>query len=377
VPRLVEVSHKEHQGTWIEIRLDRLKANLKTLRNCQLPGTEVMAVIKANAYGHGALQIARCLEEDAAYFGVSSLREALELRERSVKTPLLVFSRLLGDEIPAALTEEITLSVSSFEEAAEISELSESSGRRTKIHIKVDTGMGRFGIPYGRALKTVEKISGLSGVIPEGIFTHFPTAEKEDGFRDRQVQDFGLLLAELDKKNIRFRYRHGSNSAATVCLKTPIFNMVRPGLMLYGLYPDPSLRDHAPVSPVLSLKSRVILIKRLRAGDTVGYGRDYTASKSTTLGILPIGYSHGYPFRASHKAHVLYRGIKIPLAGRVSMDYITADFGDLPVRVGDEITLIGESGQTSVAAEELADWAGTIPYEVVTGFVPNLSRFYR
>jgi len=336
-----------------------------------------MAVIKANAYGHGMLEVARQVSAQVRFFAVSSLREALELKEHGLKNPVLILARLLGDELPLAVSEGFTLSVSSLEEAEEISAAAMALGKVTAVHVKIDTGMGRFGIRAENALKHIEKMNSLACLNMEGLFTHFPAAERTDAFFENQVRAFMGIQSALEEKGIVFRFRHSANSAATLQIRSPLFNIIRPGLMLYGIYPDPSLRNLMAVHPVLSLKSRIIFLKHLRAGETAGYGRHFIAPQATTLAIVAMGYSHGYPFRAAAQAHVLYRGAPVPLAGRISMDYMTLNLGNRPARIGDEVTLIGEDHEERITAEQLADWAGTIPYEIVTGLAPSLPRFYR
>ncbi len=377
MPALVESIPKSQHGTWVEIRLDRLHANLRALKEHVSSSTQVMAVVKANAYGHGLLDIARSLSGEVSYLGVASLREALFLKEHRIETPVFIFGRLLPQEIPAAILDGITLSVSSFEEALDISEVSSSFARKTPVHVKVDTGMGRLGIPLKSALTAIEPMAALQGIHLEGIYTHFPTAEKDDGFREKQTADFNALIQKLGQKGIPFQFRHTSNSAGILKADNSLFNLIRPGLMLYGIYPDASLIDQALVAPVLSLKSRIILVKRLATGESAGYGRDFVARKPTTIAIIPVGYSHGYPFSASNKAEILYQGKRFSIAGRVSMDYLTVDLGDAPAHVGDEVTLIGEDQGEIIRAEDVARWASTIPYEIVTRLVGSLPRFYR
>lgn len=363
-------------GAWAEIRLDRVVQNLQTLRSFQSSQTRVMAIVKANAYGHGLLETAKALAPHVHYLGVSSPREVHVLKEHKVSAPVFLLGRLFPEDLPSVLMDGVTLSVSSYEEAAAISEASLARGRRTLIHVKIDTGMGRLGIPFGLSVKTIEKIALLEGIVMEGIYTHFPTSELDDGFTEGQVRDFTLVLQALEKKGITFALRHAANSAGTVKIRTPIFNMIRPGLMLYGLYPDESLRGIAEVLPALSLKSRILNVKRLQNGQSVGYGRTFTAEKPCTVGIAACGYSHGYPFAAAKNARVLFQGQRLPLAGRVSMDYLAVNFGDLRPQPGDEITLIGEDAGQSVGASELAAWSGTIPYEIVTGLSAFLPRVY-
>jgi alanine racemase len=370
---LIQSTSRIQHSAWIELRADSLLKNLQTLQD-RSGQTDVLAVIKANAYGHGLREIASALAGKVTYFGVATLREALELKEHHPKTPVFLFGHLLSQELPAALLGGITLSVSSLEKAREISDLSESFGRKTSVHVKIDTGMGRMGIPAREASVCIEEMKQLKGLMLDGIYMHFPTAEKEDSFRETQVRKFGILLQTLEEKNIVFRFRHATNSAATLTLKAPFFNMIRPGLSLYGIYPDPGLRDAARLEPVLSLKSRIVLVKKLRAGESVGYGREFMAKEDTTIAILPFGYSHGYPYAAWKKASVLFKGKRCPLAGKVSMDYIAVDLGNAEAKEGDAVTLIGEDQSERITAEDIAGWAETIPYEVVTRLNVHLPR---
>ena len=370
---LTQATSKIQHSAWIELRADGLLKNLRTLQ--QHSGqTDVLAVIKANAYGHGLKETASALAGKVTYFGVATLREALELKEHHSQTPVFLFGHLFSHEIPAALLGGITLSVSSLEKAREISDLSEGLGRKTPVHVKVDTGMGRMGIPAREAAVSIEEMAKLRGIMLDGIYTHFPAAEKNDAFREKQVLKFGILLQILEEKNIVFRFRHATNSAATLTLKTPLLNMIRPGLTLYGIYPHAGLKDVVYFEPVLSLKSRIILVKKVRAGESVGYGREFMAPRNTTIAVLPFGYSHGYPYAAWKSASALLKGKRYPLAGKVSMDYIAIDLGETEAKEGDTVTLIGEDQDERITAEDIAGWAGTIPYEIVTRLNPHIPR---
>lgn len=384
MPPLAETLSKSGRGgqsSWIEIDLGRLLSNLRLIKQivAERGGAQnVMAVVKANAYGHGLIDTARALEKEVSYLGVSSLYEILELKEHGIKAPLFLFGRLFGQELVTAVKSGITMSVSSFDEAAEISEISESLITQTPVHIKVDTGMGRLGIPQKTAVSEIRKIAELPGLSLEGIYTHFPAAERADGFAEKQLQHFIEIINELESKNIRFRFKHASNSAGNLRIETPAFrqlNLMRPGLILYGISPDTSLRT-AGFKPVLSLKTRIILVKKIEGGDSVGYGRAFVSPRAATIATLPVGYSHGYPWHLSGKAFVLYKGKRCPIAGRVSMDYICADLGEMNAQAGDEVTLLGEDGGESITAEEMAKWAGTIPYEIVTRLSHRLPRIY-
>ena len=375
-PPVAESGLQTPYAAWIEIRLGHLARNLQAIRSVCPPQTEIMAVVKANAYGHGLLETARALDGRVRYLGVSSLRELLELKEHRIETPVFVFGRLTGPEIRAALMEGVTLSVSSYEEAVDIASVSNGLGRKTPVHVKVDTGMGRFGIPFRDAVKTIERIAGVPGLEPEGIYTHFPTAEVDDGFAEKQLNDFALLIGALARKNIHFRYRHAANSAGILKRPNPLMNMVRPGLLLYGIYPDAPLKPLIQTLPVLALKSRIMMLKTLTAGATAGYGREFSAKKNTRIAVLAVGYSHGYPFSAWRDAEVLLHGKRYKLAGRISMDYLAVHLGEDEALRDEEVTLIGECKGDRISVEEVAGWAGTIPYEIVTRLLGSLPRVY-
>lgn len=355
-------------NVWIELKTARLLENLKVIHNAAGSQNQILAVIKANAYGHGLQQVARALDGQVLYLGVSSIKEALELQSLGLRSQIFLFGRLFADEINTKFFDGMTLSVSSFTEAEDISKAAQSFKKTARIHVKIDSGMGRMGIPFDRALSDIEKISELPAIDLEGIYSHFPSAEREDAFRAKQIRDFELLTRAIDAKKITLRYKHIQNSAACFALKTPYTNLIRPGIALYGI------GGYEKLTPVLSLKARVIHVKRLSPGASAGYGRRFTAKDPTTIGVLPIGYAQGYSFAAWEKAHVLYQGKRFPLAGRISMDYMTIHFGDQYVRAGDIVTLIGEDGNDCITADEVANWAGTIPYEIVTALQHYLPR---
>ena len=373
MPKLTQNRSGIQHSSWIELRADRLLKNLQTLQK-RSGQTDVLAVVKANAYGHGLEEIAGILAGKVTYFGVATLREALELKEHHSQTPVFLFGHLFSHELPAALLGGITLSVSSLEKAWEISDLSEGLSRKTSVHVKVDTGMGRMGIPVREAAVSIGEMAKLKGLMLDGIYMHFPTAEKDDPFRKTQVLEFRSLLQALEQKNIVFRFRHAKNSAATLTLKDPLLNMIRPGLTLYGIYPDPGLKDTVQFEPVLSLRSRIVLVKKLRAGESVGYGREFISKQDTTIAVLPFGYSHGYPYAAWKNASVLFQGKRYSFAGKVSMDYIAVNLGNTEAKEGDTVTLIGEDQSERITAEDIAGWAGTIPYEIVTRLNSHLPK---
>ena len=366
------------ENLWIEVDLGRILSNLDALRLKIRPYTRVMAVIKANAYGHGLVPVAKALEGKVDFLGIGSLKEASILREQAVTTPLFLFGRLLKDQISLALQTNLTLTVSSFEEASQISETAKLYSKEVSVHLKVDTGMGRLGIPLRDAAAEIERVAGLPALRLEGIYTHFPAAERypEDG-GEKALKDFEDLIQNLRRKEISFSLRHAANSAGALRLKSPHLNLVRPGLALYGIYPDRSLEPELTLQAALSLKTRIIFLKRLQAGDSVGYARQFVASKPTTIAVLPVGYAHGIPIHLSEKGEVLCHGKRFPFAGRVCMDLLMIDLGNFrDARVGDEVVLIGNSAGEQIRTEDMAWQSQTIPYEIVTRLDPGVPRFY-
>lgn len=372
-----EKTEQVRKGTWIEVDLDRILRNLARLRQKVRPFTRLMAVVKANAYGHGLIPVSKALQGKVDFLGISSLKEASLLREQGITAPLFLFGRIFQEEVPLALQMNLVLTVSSFGEARVISEVSSQLRKTALVHIKVDTGMGRLGIPYALAPSEIEKMAALPELKLDGIYTHFPQAERyPDPGGEKQLKDFEKLIQDLRRKGISFTFRHAANSAGTLRLKSPWLNLVRPGIALYGIHPDPSLETEIDLEPALWLKTSIVFLKRVTAGESVGYGREFVASRPTTIAVLPIGYAQGYPFHLSGKGEVLYRGRRCRIAGRISMDSMMIELGDLEANVGEEVTLVGTQGEGRIRAEELASYARTIPYEIVTRLDAAVPRFY-
>ena len=369
---------KEHL-TWVELDQAALASNLDKIKMLTLPSAEILSVVKANAYGHGLLEIARILEKKVAYFGVASIDEALKLKRCEITTPILLFGVHFEEQIKEAIQGQVTLSVSSFEQAKMIHDVASKLKKSAVIHIKVDTGMGRLGIVLRQAKTEIPKICALDTLKLEGIYTHFPAAEDsaENLFTDRQIREFHALISTLSERGVSFAYRHAANSAALFNFRGAHFNLVRPGLSLYGIHPDATLASKVALDPVLHWRTRVILVKRAQTGDSIGYGRTFIAESETNIAILPIGYSHGYFVSLSGKSRVLIRGKFYPVVGRVSMDYLAVNLGQDLVRAGEVATVLGRDGDNVIRAEEIACAAGTIPYEIVTRVNPELPRIVR
>lgn len=373
---LIQDSRVQAQGNWLELRQDALKHNLSVVKKTIVPGTDVLAVVKANGYGHGLLPISQCLKDQVAYFGVSTVDEALTLRRNGISTPILLLGIPFQDAIETALEYDVSLAVSSVDQASEISHVAEGLAKRAVIHIKVDTGMGRLGIPAREAKQAIEKIAALEGLELEGVFTHFPQGDAEgDAFTQNQIRAFREVIEEAARTGVHFMYRHAANTVGIVNYREAHFNVVRPGILLYGVRPSASFNRNLDLRPVLNWKAKLILLKRLQKGESIGYGRTFVSDRETVIGILPVGYSHGYPFALSGKGEVLCKGTRYPVVGRISMDFLAVNFGrGFEGKPGDTVTLLGREGDEEITVERLSGLAGTIPYEIITRLNGSIRR---
>ena len=364
-----------YRPTWAEINLRHLMHNFRQVRRRLLPKTRIMVTVKADAYGHGLIPISRKLVSCGVdYLGVASVEEGIALRKAGIRTPVLVMGLVLKKDIAPLLRYRLTATVCDEALAHALNDRARLYKRPLDVHIKVDTGMGRLGVLPEEVLPLVRKIHQLKNLRIEGIFTHFTMADSDKNFTHRQIRLFRRLLDDLKKEGIRIPLAHAANSMGVLDFKQGHFNMVRPGLIIYGLHPKEDLK--IKLKPLLVLKSRVIFKKRLPPGWGVSYGRTYITKKKTTVITLPIGYGDGYPRILSNKAPVLIGGKRFKVCGRICMDHMMVDVGDSKVRIGDEVVLIGSQGKMRITAEELARLAETISYEIVCGLGNRIPRLY-
>jgi alanine racemase len=365
----------------IEIDLGALRHNVRRIRKQLRPGTGLMIIVKAEAYGHGMVRIAREVAKLAgvAYLGVSSSAEAFRLRDARIRKPILVLGVVHPRDAAEIVRRGVTATVSSLDEARMLDRAAARTGRRARVHVELDTGMGRLGVWCAEAIRLVHAVHELAHVELEGVFTHFPSADEEDArFSRFQIEAFEKAVdycQELFGRPIR--YVHMANSAGLVAYRDAHFTLVRPGLAVYGL--NPAKRTQAlGLKPVLTLKSRAAFLKTVEKGRTISYARTHVTPRPTRIATVPLGYSSGYPVSLSNRAHVLIRGRRYPVVGRVTMDHLMVDVGlKHPVRRWDEVVLIGRSGRERIRAEELAGLAGTIPYEIVTRLGLGVPRIYK
>jgi len=377
---------------WAEVNLSAIAHNVAALKKAADPA-RFMAVVKANAYGHGMIPVAeRALQSGANWLGVARLGEALALREAGIEVPVLVFGHTPPSRAAALIENEIRPTVFDPETARGLSERAAGQGRKLKIHVKVDSGMGRLGIlpdalrpgagtddPPKRAAAEIAAIAALPGVEIEGIYTHFASADDADKtFAERQAAVFSALLDALDAAGLSISLRHAANSAAIIDLPDTHLNLVRAGIALYGLAPSAEVdTTTVRLRPAMALKARVVHVKKVPAGFPVSYGSTYRTAVPTTIATVPIGYADGYSRNLSNRGRMLVRGKSAPIAGRVCMDQTMLDVGHIDgVSVGDEVVMIGTQNGETLSADELAGMLGTINYEIVSAIMARVPRIY-
>ncbi len=367
---------------WAEIDLEALMNNVREIRRVTNPRAQVMAVVKANGYGHGLEPVSRtALRGGAAWLGVALLQEAILLREKGFGAPIVVLGYTPEKDAEEVVAWGISQTIFTWEGGLALAAAGRHLGKKARVHIKVDTGMGRLGFLVGReTAETIWRLSRLPELEIEGIYTHFATADESDkGYAEEQFIRFQWLLKQLAARGVYIRWRHCANSAAILDLPYTHLDLVRPGIALYGLYPSQEVRcGLVELQPVMSLKARVAFVKEVPPGTSVSYGRTYTTAERTRLATIPLGYADGYPRLLSNQSEVLIKGQRAPVVGRVCMDHLIVDVGRIPdVVQGDEVVLLGRQGEEEVTADELAARLGTINYEIVCMVSERVPRVYR
>lgn len=364
--------------SWAEIDLNAICHNLSQVKKRIGRKVKILAAVKANAYGHGIREVAEVLEKKGVdYLGVAFLEEGIELRKHGCKIPILVFSHILPQQAGDIVRYNLTASISILSLACAISKEAIRRNKVAKVHIKVDTGMGRLGIRE-EELPAFTKIFELKGLEVEGIYTHFSSAyEDEKSFTRAQISQFKKIVSRLFRQGYNIPISHAANSAAIINFSESFFDMVRPGLMLYGLYPSASMERYIDLKPALALKTRITFLKDIPPNTPISYGRTYVTKTPTRIGILPIGYADGYSRHLSNIGEVLIHGKRCKVIGAICMDHTIVDVKGVEVNVGDEVVLIGGSGRGRITAEELARKAGTISYEIVSRIGPRIPRVYK
>ena len=364
-------------STRVKIDLDAIARNFDAVR--EKAGVKVMAVVKADAYGHGAIQVARLLQDKCAFFGVSSMLEAMELRKAGLTTPILILGHTPVNAYPTAIREGIRPTIFHYEDAKALSLAAQEAGLAAPFHFAVDTGMSRLGFQATEESADVcAKIARLPGLVPEGLFSHFATADCADLSRARlQAQRFDAFDAMLRRRGVTVAIRHMDNSAGLMNFPNH-YEMVRSGIVTYGMYPSEEVSPELlKLEPALQFLSRVSHVKTLPAGREVSYGGTFVTTRDTRIATVPVGYADGYRRSLSGKFYVLIHGKRAPILGRICMDQMMVDVTDIPeTAVGDRVTLVGRDGGEVITMEAIAAAADSFNYEFVCGISRRVPRIY-
>jgi alanine racemase len=365
---------------WAEVDLSAIKNNINKVQDFIGPKVAVMAVVKANAYGHGAVEVSKAaIGAGAKMLGVSSFVEAKQLRQAGVKAPIVVLGFTPAENYVDMIDHDLTVTIRSLDVAKALVTAARRANKIAKVWMKVDTGMHRLGLNPSEVLYFVKKLHDLPNLVVEGIFTHFADADSPSlDFAKKQLASFKKVLAELEKEGIKIPIRSAANSVATFKIPESHLDMVRIGIAMYGLKPEKRFDYGLSLEPVLTFKTEITQITEIGKGESVGYGREFIAKRPSLIATLAVGYGDGFRRAPKNWGKVLIRGQYVPLVGRVSMDQAAVDITYVPrdIRRGEEVVLIGESGDQSLSAEGVAENLGTISYEVITAISARVPRIY-
>lgn len=361
--------------TWLEINLDILDQNLERIQAHVGRQVSILLTVKADAYGHGAVQVARAAASRVRMFGVATVDEGTELREAGIKNEILILSPILESEITAVARHQLAITLSSSDMALAVAR--EAAGTVVDAHVEVDTGMGRTGVSEDDAFEEIQRIAVAPGVRLRGLYTHFPVSDSDPDFTRAQIHRFNTLVDRLRGAGIDPGLVHSANTAAIDAISESRMTMIRPGLLAYGLHPGAGSAG-VDVTPIMGWKSRIARVRRFPAGRTISYARSFVTGRESLIGVVPVGYGHGYPFHLSARGSMLVAGMRVPIVGRVTMDMTMVDLTDVPTppRPGDEVVLVGTQGSETLTFHDLAAWGDTICYEVMCGISKRVPRTY-
>jgi alanine racemase len=361
---------------WIEIDLGRLRRNLQIIRADLPRGVELLAVVKDDAYGHGALEVARLAAEVGAWgFGLSTLEEAMALRDAGVAAPLLLLGERQEAELPWCVSHDLTVCVNHPRTIPHLVKLAAKFAKPVPVHVKIHTGMSRYGARWDEVLPLLKQICAEKSLRLEGVMTHFAQSDESDKtFANLQLSRFNQVVAQMSEHGLAVRFKHLCNSGGFLDLPQAHFDMVRVGILIYGVFPSSVCRRLSGIEPVMSVKARIAAIQHLRTGESVGYGMRYTASSPRRVAVLPIGYGDGFP-RVRNQGCVLLRGRRAPIIGGIAMDALMADITDIPqAGMWDEAVLMGRQGAEEITVHELAKLKNSVSYDVLTSWRLRLRR---
>jgi len=361
---------------WVEIDLGRLRRNLQLIRRDLPRPVSLLAVVKDEAYGHGALDVARvALEEGAAGFGLSTLEEAMALREAGISAPLLLLGERQEAELPWCVEHDLTVCVNEPHTARQLARAATAAGRRVPVHAKINTGMSRYGARWDEALPLLELIQSEKSLALEGVMTHFAQSDEADkSFALLQISRFDEVMQGLERRGVSVRCQHLCNSGGFLDLPQAHRNMVRVGILMYGIFPSAVCRRIRGIEPVMSVRARIAAFQNVKPGEVVGYGMRYTAVEPRRIAVLPIGYGDGFP-RVRNQGEVLIHGQRAPIVGGIAMDALMVDVTHLPeARMWDEAVIMGRQGAEEITAQEVARLKNSVSYEVLTSWRLRLRR---
>jgi len=365
---------------WAEVNLDNIKFNLNQVKKNVPKETLIMAVVKADAYGHGVLPVAEAaVEAGADRLAVALPEEGRELREADYELPIQILGEVLPEQVSILVDNDLIPTISKLETVELLNELAGKKDIIKKVHVKVDTGMGRIGVFPDNAVDFIKEVMSFENIEVEGLMTHFAKADEEDkDYTYNQWDQFQMVIDRLAEENIEIPIKQAANSATIIDLPHMSLNMVRPGIMMYGLRPSHEVDQDFKLKPALSWKAKIVYLKEVPSGTGISYGATYITEKNAKIATIPMGYADGYSRLLSNKGEVLIKGQRAPIRGRVCMDQFMVDVTDIDeVEIGDEVVLIGKQGDEEFSATEMADIIGTINYEITCDITKRVPRIYK
>ncbi|MEK7685732.1 MAG: alanine racemase [Verrucomicrobiota bacterium] len=363
---------------WVEIDLRRLRRNFQLINRDKSPALRLLSVVKDEAYGHGALEVSKvALESEVAFLGLSTLEEAIALRDRGITAPMLLFGERQEAELPWCLERGLTVCVNEQHTVLKLGQLAAAQNRQAPVHLKINTGMSRYGVRWSEALPLIELICSRKSLALEGVMSHFAQSDEADKtFALLQLERFGSMLRSMADRGVSVRYRHLCNSGGFLDLPQAHFDMVRLGILPLGVFPSSVCRRLAGIEPVMTVKARIAAIQDLEKGDVVGYGMRYTAPARRRIAVLPIGYGDGFP-RVRNQGFVLLHGRRAPIIGGIAMDTTIVDITDIPqTGMWDEAVLMGRQGTEEITVHDVAKLKNSVSYDVLTSWRWRLPRVY-
>jgi len=364
---------------WIEVDLKQLKRNFQIINQDKPAGLKLLSVVKDDGYGHGALQVAQvALECGAAFLGTATLDEAIALRDKEIRAPLLLLGDREESELPWCITHNLTCCVSHAATVRKLGQLAARAGKRVAIHLKINTGMNRYGVRWDQAGELLGVVASTKSLTLQGVLSHFSQSDETDkGFALLQLERFVEVLRLMERRGIAVKFRHLCNSGGFLDLPQAHFDMARPGILPLGVYPSSVCRRIPGIEPVMTVKTRIAAVQQLAAGDVVGYGMRYTASSPRLIAVLPIGYGDGFP-RVRNQGCALIRGQRAPIVGGIAMDAAMVDITDIPgAQLGDEVVLMGRQGDEEITVHEAAKLKNSVSYDMLTSWRARLPRIYK